>query len=184
MRTLLLPLLFLPLLLAAPLRAQDTATPTQAKWLWAGNFPGGTVKVRLQQILSVSTSRYTVEGGFRVTELVIDTTGNNSIRIYAVESPLDAAGPSGMVKTGIGALQDKVQAAADHAAAVTGGGSALSDLTSTTVMKKYPEATHAHTIEYRLPTVKEVADVYRSIDSAWETGQGGTYNSSAGTSIP
>lgn len=110
-----------------------------------------------------------------MTELVVDTYGNNSIRIYAVENGVEASSPNGMAKTAVGALQDKVEAAANHAAAAVGGGDTLSDLTSTMVMKKYPEATHAHTVEYRVSKPKEVYDIYRSADSAWESGQGGTY---------
>ena len=151
------------------------ATPPAPSWLWTGNFQQGTVKVHMQRITSVSFSRYTVEGGFRVTELVIDTYGNNSIRIYAVENAVEAAG-TGVGQTAIGALQDKVQTAANHAASVVGGGDALSDLNSTMVMKKYPEATHAHTVEYRLPKPKDVYDAYQSVDGAWESGHGSTYS--------
>ncbi len=160
--------------------AQDSAAPAPPKWLWIANLPGGTVKVRTQQVTSVSFSRYTVEGGFRVTELVIDTTGNNSIRIYAIEHAIQAAGGNTAPQTAIGALQDKVQEAANHAASVVGGADTVSDMASTMVIKKYPEATHAHTIEYRVATPKEVYDIYRSADSAWESGQGGTYTTATG----
>jgi len=160
--------------------AADSTAPAPPRWLWTANLPGGTVKVRIQQVTSVGFSRYTVEGGFRVTELVIDTTGNNSIRIYAIEHIVQAAGGNTAPQTAIGILQDKVQEAANHAASVMGGSEVVDDMTSTMVFKKYPEATHAHTIEYRVATPKEVYDIYRSADSAWESGQGGTYTTATG----
>jgi hypothetical protein len=40
------------------------------------------------------------------------------------------------------------------------------------VIKKYPDTSHARTIEFRILSEKELAALYSSVRSAWETGRG------------
>ena len=40
------------------------------------------------------------------------------------------------------------------------------------VIKKFPETTHAHTIEYRVLSAEELSGLYNSVRTAWETGRG------------
>ena len=40
------------------------------------------------------------------------------------------------------------------------------------VVKKFPDTTHARTIEYRLLSESELGALYGSVRTAWETGRG------------
>jgi hypothetical protein len=40
------------------------------------------------------------------------------------------------------------------------------------VIKKYPDTSHARTIEYRLLSEKDLSALYASVRNAWETGRG------------
>ena len=40
------------------------------------------------------------------------------------------------------------------------------------VVKKFPETTHARSIEYRVLSEAELGAVYGSVKTAWETGRG------------
>ena len=40
------------------------------------------------------------------------------------------------------------------------------------VVKKFPETTHARTIEYRVMSAEELTGLYSSVRTAWETGRG------------
>jgi hypothetical protein len=40
------------------------------------------------------------------------------------------------------------------------------------VIKKFPETTHAHTIEYRIQSEQELTGLYASVRASWESGRG------------
>ena len=44
------------------------------------------------------------------------------------------------------------------------------------VVKKFPETTHAHCIEYRLLSAEELNGLFNSARTAWETGHGRSFS--------
>ena len=40
------------------------------------------------------------------------------------------------------------------------------------VMKKYPDTSHAKSLEYRILSEAELTALYKSVRDAWETGRG------------
>ncbi|MDQ8195700.1 hypothetical protein QEH59_14795 [Coraliomargarita sp. SDUM461004] len=123
-------------------------------------------------IQSISTQEY-ITANFRVTELNIVTQGTALLRIYhsrplhigelqqAMSNGIDAAGtPSGssIIQR---PLPAQVQAMADRAAGITDA------VTGTEVIKEYPIATHAHTIEYRIGSRKELLELHDQLKKHW-----------------
>ena len=132
--------------------------------IWKCTLPGGTFEVALRSVTAISSHQYVIEGGIQVTEVVIETNSSSTENRFYYMEPLGAS--SGVAGDAVTALQEKAQAASDHLSAVTGGPSA-SDLLNTTVVKSYPTTTHAHTVEYRLASAGQLADLFSSIESAW-----------------
>ena len=104
-------------------------------------------------IHSISKQEY-ITSGFRVVEINILTSGRGLLRIYHSRtlgagelnaSMMDGASAAGMPST----LQRTPMPAGIQALANRASGIAEA-LTSDTVMKEYPSATHAGTIEYRV----------------------------------
>jgi hypothetical protein len=58
-------------------------------------------------------------------------------------------------------LPPQVQAIADRAASVSEA------VTGTEVMKEYPIATHAHTIEYRIGSREELLELHQELKKHW-----------------
>jgi hypothetical protein len=124
-----------------------------------------------ENIQSISTQEY-ITANFRVTELNIVTQGTALLRIYysrplrieelqqAMGRGTDAAGTPGssMIQT---PLPAQVKAMADRAAGVS------SEITGTEVIKEYPTATHAHTIEYRISSREELLDLHEQLIKHW-----------------
>lgn len=123
-------------------------------------------------VQSISTQEY-VTAAFRVTELNIVTQGTALLRIY-YSRPLrpgelqkalaDGAGAAG-VPGGSSIIQrplpPQVQDMADRAAGVTEA------VTGTEVLKEYPIATHAHTIEFRIGSRDELIELHDELKKHW-----------------
>ncbi len=123
-------------------------------------------------VQSISKQEY-VTATFRVTELNIITQGSTMLRIYHSRSlrpgELQQALGDGVTAAGIPGgssiiqrpLPPQVQAMADRASG------AAEAATSTTVMKEYPIATHAHTIEFRISKLGELIDLHDELKKHW-----------------
>ena len=167
-----LPLIFLAL--TAPLlRAQETpATPAPNTpqpthiLMWRCNLPGGSYSVALRSIVSVSTHEYVVDGGVRVTEVNIDTTGNALARFYYLEQNTPAA-PLGIGAATIEKTQQLLQEGAERT-----GQDAWKK-----VVKSYPTSTHAHTIDYRVTDRATLTKLFESTESALRLNKTTTYES-------
>jgi hypothetical protein len=119
---------------------------------------------------SISTQEY-ITSGFRVVEINILTSGRGLLRIYHSRTlgagelqaaMIDGASAAGMPST----LQRSpmpagMQSLADRASGIEGAA------TSDTVMKEYPIATHAGTIEYRVQTRRELLDLFDQLQKHW-----------------
>lgn len=123
-------------------------------------------------VQSISKQEY-VTAAFRVTEINIVTQGTALLRIYhsrplragelqqALGESMNAAGVPGGATIIQRPLPPQVQAMADRASG------AAETATSTTVMKEYPIATHAHTIEFRIGSLDELLALHDELKKHW-----------------
>ena len=122
-------------------------------------------------VQSISTQDY-ITGNFRVIELNIVTQGTALLRIYHIRplrpSELQQAMSDGLGATGIPGssiiqrpLPPQVQAMADRAASVS------EVVTGAEVIKEYPMATHAHTIEFRIGSRNELLELHEELKKHW-----------------
>ena len=123
-------------------------------------------------IQSISTQEY-ITSNFRVIELNVVTQGSALLRIYysrplrpgelqqAMSDSLGATGITGGSSIIQRPLPPQVQAIADRAASVSEA------VTGTDVMKEYPIATHAHTIEFRIGSRDELLDLHQELKKHW-----------------
>ncbi len=133
--------------------------------LFALQFPGGLAFYGVvNRITSVSVQEY-ISGPYLVTEMVVDiSTSPSQLRIYVTETHDPAAmlnratGPTGLGATSGG----PAQAAAERARRV------LSATTEDVVVKDYPIATHAKTIEYRLSSRDNLLDLFETFIHLWD----------------
>lgn len=124
-----------------------------------------------ERVLSISQQEY-VTATFRVLEINIVTDGSALLRIYysrplrvgelaqALSDSGTAAGiPAGSIIQQ--PLPPQVQAMADRASGVADAA------TSSTVIKEYPIATHAHTIEFRINDRDELIELHDQLKKHW-----------------
>lgn len=123
-------------------------------------------------IQSISKQEY-VTAAFRVTELNIVTQGTGLLRIYhsrplrtgelqqVMGDSMNAGGVPGGSSIIQRPLPPQVQSMADRASG------AADTATSTAVMKEYPIATHAHTIEYRIGSLGELIELHDELKKHW-----------------
>ena len=137
-------------------------------------FPGETRTYYGSEagVQSISTQEY-ITTNFRVIELNVVTQGSALLRIY-YSRPLRPGELQQAMSDGLGArgitggssiiqrpLPPQVQAIADRAAGVSEA------VTGTEVMKEYPIATHAHTIEFRIGSRDELLDLHQELKKHW-----------------
>ena len=142
------------------------------KALFGISFPGDTKEYYGKEaaIHSISKQEY-ITSGFRVVEINIVTAGNGLLRIYHSRAlrlgELQAAMDDGAAAAGVPSTLQRspvppgVQQMADRASGVAEA------MTSDTVMKEYPLATHARTIEYRVQTRSELIDLFDELQKHW-----------------
>ena len=149
-----------------PEDSKKTEDSPQSNRFWQATLPGGHYMVALDRISSVSRHRYVLlDGSAIVDEVTIDALGQALARFYYIAPVTDAATGSqtGAIASRIaGRAGELIDKAAD-----TAGTSAHQ-----MVIKKFPETTHARTIEYRLLSAEELTGLYSSIRSSWENGRG------------
>lgn len=133
---------------------------------WQAKLSGGHYVVALDHIASVSRHKYLLDGTLVVDEVTVDSDGQSLARFYVI-SPLSAESTSKTLTD----LTDKATELLEK------GGSRVGVDTSTMVVKKYPETTHARTVEYRLGNEAELTSLFASVRNAWETGRGRIFNS-------
>ncbi len=130
---------------------------------WQADCPGGSFLVALKDISSVSRHTYLVEGGARVIEANIGTSGSLIARFYYIEVPGEGSAVA-TVNRGMERLKQLTEQAQGR---VTGGQSPWQQ-----VIKNYPTTTHAHTVEYRLQSAAAVDAVFADARQAWVQNRG------------
>ena len=141
-------------------------TDTQVKnRFWQASLGEGRYMVALERISAISRHQYLLDGSVKVDEVTIDALGQSLVRIYYL-SPItdDMRGTS----TGNAAARivDRGRNLLDQKASRTGVN------VDTMVVKKYPETTHAKTIEFRVQSSEALDALYKSVHTAWENGRG------------
>ncbi len=131
---------------------------------WRAELPGGTYVVALAAISSVSIHEYLVDGAARVTEVSVDTLGSVQARFYYIE-PNTPSAPGGIGQSTVDFLEAKAREGLDRSG---------TDVWKK-VVKKHPEATHAHTVEFRLQSKDEANSLFKSLDEAWRRGRGANF---------
>lgn len=163
-RTFTTPLLLTLAVAAQAVCAEDTETPAAAKktsmttspqsYIWQAKLSNTSiVSVFVPQIVSVALHPYMLNGVTRVTELTIDTNGNNSIRFYYVHPQDDTQPLPGVSAKGV---KKKI-----------GQHSPVSIDEETIASVKFPEGAYAHTIEYQVNSPDALMALYESIMTAW-----------------
>lgn len=154
-----------------PEDSKKTEDSPQSNRFWQATLPGGHYMVALDRISSISRHRYVLlDGSAIVDEVTIDALGQALARFYYIAPVTDAATGShaGEIATRIaGKAGELIDKAAD-----TAGTSAHQ-----MVIKKFPETTHARTIEYRLLSAEELTGLYNSVRTSWENGRGRKFTS-------
>ncbi len=105
------------------------------------------VAVRLENITSVALHTYNI-GPQTIREVTIDTTGNNSIRIYCLN-----------VNDTSKRMASRTQNTRDLIDSKTGGATKHPS-------KKFPEGTYSHNVEYQVESVKDIEKIYDSVIKA------------------
>ena len=143
-------------------KTSDTEQPNR---FWQASVNGGQYMVALDRITSISRHKYLIDGGIVVDEVTVDTVGQSLVRFYFM-SPLTDT----MKGTGTGAaaarIVDRGRELIDRAGEITGSNA------HNMVIKKFPETTHARSIEYRIESEAELSALYKSARTAWESGRG------------
>lgn len=164
-----------------PLIAQNTPTPNPApaeeggekkagetpgnNRFWQASVGGGNFMVALDKIVSVSRSKYIMNGTVMVDEVAVDTVGQALARFYFV-SPISASA-SGL---SVADATKRAQELLDHVESRTG-----TNLQGT-VEKTYPATTHAKSIEFQVTSESDLSALYNSVKNAWESGRGRQFN--------
>ncbi len=133
---------------------------------WRGylaiNYKGGRFVMPYSRIVSVSRHEFIVDGGGKVYELTIDTTGSVIARFYYLETTL-ANVPLSSAKILNNRLEDLTKRAEQRT-----GQDARS------VVKHYPDTTHARTVEFNVANQSHLDRIYDHIIREWieENGRG------------
>ena len=139
-----------------------TVTDTETRNpFWQVSVGGGHYMVRLDRIASISRHRYLLDGAVIVDEVTVDTSGQALARFYHLTPVTDSIG-----NESVGRLAERGREILEGAA-----GRAGTDA-HRMVVKKYPDTTHARTIEYRIDSVEQLTSIYASLRDAWENGRG------------
>lgn len=143
-------------------QTQDTKTSDR---FWQASLSGGHYMVALDRISSISRHKYVLDGTVIVDEVTVDALGQALARFYFIQ-PVSAAAGGTMAGNAAAKVGERGQELLDRAAQVAG-----SDIHQM-VIKKFPETTHAHTIEYRLLSEEQLSALHQSARAAWESGRG------------
>lgn len=126
------------------------------------------VVLSISSIVSIAKHRFMLNGALPVSEVTIDTVGNNSLRFYYVNNQQDSpTAPPTDVRSG--ARQAAQQAAAEINGEVSTGKSNLPSV-------QYPDGVYAHTIEYQVSSSGALDTLFTSALAAWENSSDKTIN--------
>lgn len=153
-----------PVLFSMELEAQtNTMAPVAPSRmsLWNCKFSDGNYySVSLGAIDSVSQHEYLLDGALRVVEVTVATRGSTQARFYVLEKPSADAGslPGQSLADGMGRVADEI------ASRAPGG---VKNITNS-VVKKFPETSHAKIIEYRISDRETLKKLFDHLLKRWQ----------------
>lgn len=150
---------------ATPAAQEKTTDTQQPNRFWQASVGGGHYMVQLDRISAISRHKYVLDGAVIVDEVTVDALGQALARFYFLSPVTDSTTGSG-VGNAASRLVDRGREIIEKGAATAG-----TDVHNM-VIKKFPETTHARTIEYRVMSAEELTGLYSSVRTAWETGRG------------
>jgi hypothetical protein len=142
--------------------AGDVEVPNR---FWEASVGGGQYMVALDRISAISRHKYVLDGAVIVDEVTVDALGQALVRFYYL-SPVSDAMSGGEVAEAAAKIAERGRELVDQAAGRAG--TSVQNM----VVKKFPETTHARSIEYRVMSEQELSAIYRSVRTAWERGKG------------
>lgn len=129
--------------------------------LWNCKFADGNYySVSLGAIDSVSQHEYLLDGALRVVEVTVATRGSTQARFYVLEKPsADMGGAPGQsLADGMGRVAEEI------ASRAPGGAKTVTN----SVVKKFPETSHAKIIEYRIPDRETLKKLFDHLLKRWQ----------------
>ena len=145
--------------------AQPTATngpSTSSRMaLWNCKFSDGNYySVALGAVDSVSQHEYLLDGALRVVEVTVATRGSTQARFYVLEKPSVTTGglPGQSLAEGVGRVAEEIVSRAP------GSGKTVTN----SVMKKFPETSHAKIIEYRIADRETLTKLFDHLLKRWQ----------------
>lgn len=153
---------------------QGKPTPVQsdkpgADRFWRAKLPGGEYIVQVDRIGSLSRHSYLLDGAVIVDEVTIDVLGGQSLVRFYQLSPVSDAIKGSATGNAVASAVDRAQTLTESTASRFGAN------VHEMVVKKYPDTTHARTIEYRIQTTAQLTQLYNSIKTAWESNRGRSF---------
>jgi len=145
--------------------AQEATPPPNRNDFWKAEMPAGDYLVLLKAIRSISQHEYIVEGVAKVFEVSIATDSSVIARFYFLD-PATPDSPAGLGQSTINLAEEKARELLDRT-----GDNAL----TSKVIKSYPVATHAHTVEYRVTSRDTLDKLYKHLERCWVTDRGGVF---------
>ena len=112
-----------------------------------GDSKAAMTAVRLSSITSVSKHTYNVAGQV-IREVTIDTTGNNSVRIYCMNTNPQLNRYAERAKNTRQMIDSKTGGATNYPS------------------KKFPEGTYSHNVEFQVDSVDDLEKIYNSVMKA------------------
>ncbi|MDB6076490.1 MAG: hypothetical protein JWO82_237 [Akkermansiaceae bacterium] len=130
---------------------------------WEVKFEDGDFMTALDKIVSISKSQYLLDGNLIVNEVTVDSGGRSLARFYHIAPVADTLteGKAAPVARAVTRAQGLVDEAAEKA------GTDVHNM----AQKTYPATTHAGMIEYRIMDLKDLDAIYKSVQSAWQSGK-------------
>ena len=141
----------------------NTNTPTTPSRmaLWNCRFADGNYySVSLGAIDSVSQHEYLLDGALRVVEVTVATRGSTQARFYVLEKPCTDQGslPGQSLVDGMGRVAEEITSRAPGA---------VKNITNS-VVKKFPETSHAKIIEYRISDRETLKKLFDHLLKRWQ----------------
>jgi len=141
----------------AALPAQEEGGGGRPVSFWKAVLPDGEYVVPHHMVSSFSFNRYVVNGVLRVYEVSVDTVGSVQAKFYYLEE-IEGQSPVGLGQSAIEDLRSRVREVQER----TGTGHL-----DTEVSKTHPTTTHAHTVEFMLPSLETLQRLHSHLEDSW-----------------
>lgn len=139
----------------------NSAATTSRPGLWNCRFADGNYySVALGAIDSISQHEYLLDGALRVVEVTVATRGSTQARFYVLEKPSSDTGslPGQSLADGVGRVAEEIASRAPGS---------VKTMTNS-VVKKFPETSHAKIIEYRITGRETLGKLFEHLLKRWQ----------------